>query len=238
MKNFNPRSHIGEIHGVYEIVDMLDKKDKYGHWIYKGVCIHCGREKLSHYGEFSGNKGRLSTCKHIAINGDYIKQTKWENKRIGNIFGGMKSRCYDKNDRAYKWYGQKGIKICEKWLNNPKSFEEWALSNGYHDGLTIDRIEENKDYCPENCRWITLEDNSKYKSTTSLIDVDGEIHTGKDWARILGIGENRINIYIREYGEENTKEFIRRCLNDPITAKTSNQSYYNLYMNNIESSSV
>lgn len=234
IEKFDPRSHIGEIHGIYKIVDVLNKKDKYGHWIYKGVCQECRYVKYSHYGDFSGEKSKATICNHVDANGNYIKPVQWLNKRIGHIFKGMKSRCYNPNDKAYRWYGEKGIKICDEWINNPKLFEEWALNNGYEDNLTIDRLDENKDYCPENCVWITNIDNSKYKSTTSLIDVDNQIYTGREWSEKLGLGTNIINTYIRKYGRENTKEFIRRFLNNPemkfkIKPK---QSYYKLYMNN------
>ena len=154
----------------------------------------------------------------------------WENKRISKIFHDIKSRCYNPNDKNYRWYGEKGIKVCDEWMNNPKSFEEWALNNGYTDNMTIDRIEEDKDYCPENCQWVVLENNSRYKSTTSYIYVNGEVHTGREWAEILGLGINRINIYIREYGIENTREFIRRYLDNPGLHPSHHQSFYDLYM--------
>jgi hypothetical protein len=143
----------------------------------------------------------------------------------------MKDRCYNSNDKSYRWYGAKGIQIYDEWIENPKSFEDWAVENGYDDSLTIDRINENKDYCPENCRWVTLEDNSKYKSSTSLISVDGETHTGRDWAQVLGLGVNTINMYVRKYGLYNTIEFIRRYKKNPtLKPKLKNQSYYSLYM--------
>ena len=99
----------------------------------------------------------------------------------------MKARCYDKSNKSYRWYGAKGVKVCDDWMRNPELFESWSLTNGYDDGLTIDRIDWDGDYSPDNCRWVTLAYNSKYKSTTSLIDVDGTIHTGKDWAKTLGL---------------------------------------------------
>lgn len=230
--NFDPKCHVGETHGVYTIVDVLDEKDKYGHYIYKGICNECGRVKFSHYGDFSGSKSMATTCNHLDANGNYITQTKWGNKRIGKIFAGMKRRCYDTDDKSYKWYGGKGIKICKEWLNSPKLFEEWSLTNGYADNLTIDRFNEDKDYSPDNCRWITGEDNAKYKSTTSLIEVDGEVHTGQDWSRALGFSQNIINTYIRKYGLENTTEFIKKYKNNPKLKPKRNQSYYDLYMNN------
>lgn len=232
---FDPKSHIGEVHGVFTIVGMLDKKDKYGHWIYKGVCNECGYVKYSHYGGFSGEKSKTTICRHVELGGRYLRNIHWENNRIKSIFHGMKSRCYNKEDKNYRWYGAKGIKICDEWLDNPKAFEEWAMNHGYSDNLTIDRKDENKNYCPENCTWVTLENNSKYKSTTSLVEVNGEIHTGREWSEKLGFGVNVINTYIRKYGEENTKEFIRRYLNSPGYKPKRNQSYYDLYMNHQDS---
>lgn len=156
------------------------------------------------------------------------------NKRIRSIFRSMKYRCYNPNSKDYRWYGAKGIKICDEWLNNPNLFEEWALNNGYTDTLTIDRIEENKDYCPENCRWISRINNAKYKSTTSLIEVDGEIHTGKEWAYILNLSPNLINRYIKKYGLENTVEFIKRYRAESSLQRFNmTQSYYELYMNTV-----
>ena len=108
------------------------------------------------------------------------------------------------------------------------------MNNGYKDNLTIDRLNENKDYCPENCVWIIGVDNAKYKSTTSLISVDNEIHTGKEWSEKLGLGVNRINTYIRDYGVENTIEFIRRYINNPKLKPAHQQSYYDLYMDNLQ----
>ena len=71
------------------------------------------------------------------------------NTRLYNIWEGMKQRCYNSNVKAYKYYGAKDIKVCEKWLNF-ENFMQWSLNNGYSDNLTIDRIDIKKDYCPEN----------------------------------------------------------------------------------------
>lgn len=86
------------------------------------------------------------------------------NTRIYNEWKGMRRRCSNPNTPKYKFYGGKGIKVCPEWDKSGdgfNSFYNWALSNGYQDDLTIDRIDENKDYCPENCRWITKEENIK-----------------------------------------------------------------------------
>ena len=77
---------------------------------------------------------------------------------VYRIWQAMKRRCEDKNHVGYKHYGARGIKVCDEWHNSHK-FIEWAIANGYEEGLTIDRIDSDGDYCPENCVWATMHDN-------------------------------------------------------------------------------
>lgn len=77
---------------------------------------------------------------------------------------GMRRRCNNPKAPKYKWYGGKGVKVCPEWdkpFGGFEAFRDWALSNGYNDDLTIDRIDSNKDYCPENCRWIAQSENTR-----------------------------------------------------------------------------
>lgn len=220
---------VGTRIGVVDILYECDFKHKDGHKMYHVKCSECGWESDLRKSDIT----RMKKCCHVGVGGNYINfKNSWENQRLRKIFSDMKQRCYNKNDKDYRWYGEKGISICDEWLNNTKLFEQWALNNGYRDGLTIDRIEEDKDYCPENCRWITNVQNSKYKSTTFMIEIDGEIHSGKDWSRKLGIGVNIINKYIKRYGLDNTMNFIRAYMNSPKKELIGNQSYYDLYMMN------
>lgn len=223
--------YVGKDIGIYHIESLCDKKDSSGQKIYHVKCKYCGFESdMRLY-----NIKQPIVCKHKDRMGNFINFSScWKNKKLQAIFSSMKDRCLNSNNKSYRWYGGKGIKICPEWLNNPLSFEEWALHNGYVDGLTIDRIDEDKDYSPDNCRWITNIENAKYKSTTSVIKVDDETHTGKDWSKILELGINTINRYIRKYGLNNTIEFIRRCKANPnlkLFVHGKNQNIYDLYMN-------
>lgn len=85
--------------------------------------------------------------------------------RIRHIYDGMKQRCYNCNSSNYPRYGGRGICICDEWMGDRgfENFCEWAVNNGYEDALTIDRIDVNGNYCPENCRWITRSSNSSRK---------------------------------------------------------------------------
>ena len=217
---------IGKQIGIYQVMYLCDYRDKYGHRLFHVKCTKCGYEFDRRLIEIQ----RTKKCNHVDRFGKLLDTNfQWKNKRLRHIFKGMEARCYNKNDKAYRWYGAKGIKIYQEWLNNYISFENWALSNGYQDDLTIDRIDENKDYCPENCRWITGSDNAKYKSTTYILTVDGISHTGKEWPKSLNLGISTINKMLRKYDEELVKEFICRRLANPNLTRKSHQTWMNVY---------
>ena len=96
-----------------------------------------------------------------------------EYKRLWGIWNGIKRRCLFENDQRYHQYGGRGIKICDAWQESFDNFVEWALANGYEDNLTIERIDVNGDYCPENCTWIPLREQSFNKRDTIWVDYHG-----------------------------------------------------------------
>lgn len=98
----------------------------------------------------------------------------------------MLSRCRNPKIRSYKDYGSRGIKVCEEWLEFENSYK-WALSSGYKENLTIDRIDVDKDYSPENCRWATTKQQARNRRTSVFITYKGETKVLKDWAIEYGI---------------------------------------------------
>lgn len=99
----------------------------------------------------------------------------------------MKTRCYNPNYDKYKYYGGKGIKVCDEWLESWYAFEDWAMENGYNDSLTLDRIDPEGNYSPENCRWISMKEQANNRTSNRMIEYNGETKSLQQWADILGI---------------------------------------------------
>lgn len=118
----------------------------------------------------------------------------------------MKSRCYNKNVKFYNRYGARGITVCDSWLNCYENFRDWAIKNGYSKGLSIDRIDNNKGYSPNNCRWVSSAEQANNRSSNKLITYKGETHNVTEWARILDI--NPKTIFTRLYNGWNTERVL------------------------------
>lgn len=131
--------------------------------------------------------------------------------RLWNIWEGMRERCSIPTSSGYKNYGGRGITVCDEWRNSYSSFKKWALSNGYRDDLTIDRIDVNGNYEPGNCRWSTVKVQNENKRNNRFVCFNGERHTVAGWAKILGI--NTVTLHDRLYKNNWT---IERALTEPV----------------------
>jgi hypothetical protein len=109
------------------------------------------------------------------------------NSRLYNIWLHMKGRCCRKTDDHFENYGGRGIKVCDEWKNNFRSFYEWSMSNGYKNDLTIDRIDNNGDSEPSNCRWVSMKSQCNNRRSNILITINNESHNIQEWSDISGI---------------------------------------------------
>lgn len=118
--------------------------------------------------------------------------------RLYSIWSAMKCRCDNPNNQAFEHYGARGIAVCDEWQEYT-NFRDWAIANGYNDELSIDRIDVNGNYSPDNCRWITMKEQSNNRRSNHLISFDGETHTLKEWAVIKGLKYGTLSSRINRY---------------------------------------
>jgi len=107
--------------------------------------------------------------------------------RLYRIWYNMKARCYNPNCNNYPRYGERGIDVCCTWRDDFSAFREWAIENGYSEGLTLDRIDNDKGYSPENCRWATQKEQNRNRRDNRLVALNGEPKPIAEWAEIYGI---------------------------------------------------
>lgn len=135
---------------------------------------------------------------------------KEDKKRLITIRHSMYCRCFYPATHGYERYGGRGIKICEEWLNEPNSFYEWAINNGYEKDLTIDRIDVNGNYEPSNCRWVTKEVQDNNRRNNRKITYKGKTKTLSQWAK-----QYKINI-VTLSDRLKTGMSIDEALNKPV----------------------
>lgn len=120
-------------------------------------------------------------------------------ERIYKIWAGMKNRCFNKNNQAYNKYGGRGITVCKEWLDF-SNFKEWSFNHGYSNNLSIDRIDVNGNYCPENCRWADEITQANNRRNSVYLTINNETHTMAEWTKIYNLPRGLINSRINELG--------------------------------------
>ena len=121
--------------------------------------------------------------------------------RLRRIWWGMKTRCYNENDKHYKNYGARGISISDEWLIF-ENFKDWSLNNGYDNTLTIDRKDVNGNYCPENCRWVDIFIQNNNKRTNIILEYKGEFYTLAQLADLANIPYTTFKERINEWKDK------------------------------------
>lgn len=134
-----------------------------------------------------------------------------DNAGLFNLWQTMKSRCENPRREKFKDYGDRGIKVCEEW-QNASNFVLWALNNGYKKGLQLDRKNNDGDYCPNNCHFVTPKENSRNRRNTKFLVVENNKKCVAEWSEITGISPYTIYWWVREkgitYAEERLKNVV------------------------------
>ena len=146
----------------------------------------CGKETIvyeSNLGKCTFSCGCLSRDKSKEHNSKHGQSR----TRLFTIWSGMRHRCRNPKLREYPDYGGRGIKVCKEWDDSFEAFRDWAMSHGYTEELTLDRIDNDGNYEPSNCRWITMKEQQANKRNNVLLTYNGETHIAKEWARRTGL---------------------------------------------------
>lgn len=117
--------------------------------------------------------------------------------RLYYIWCAMKERCSNHRNKRYDRYGGRGIHVCEEWANSFEAFAEWSLQHGYAEGLSIDRIDNQQGYAPDNCRWVSQAAQNRNYSRNVFLTYKGETKCITDWAAELGIQRSTISFRLR-----------------------------------------
>ena len=166
-------------------------RDKY--WLCK---CDCGNTSVTTTHKLVNGMTRSCGCYAIERAKENGTKHGWSYTRLYRIWRGMKERCLNKNSKSYRNYGARGISVYPEWIEF-EPFRDWAINNGYMDNLTIERIDVDGNYCPDNCKWATYSDQENNKRNTVRIEYNGETHSISEWSEIVGIGietiRHRIN---------------------------------------------
>lgn len=192
MSNFKDISgqQFGRLTALYRLHNYHDKHTK---WLC--VC-DCGNLKEVRYEHLKNEMIVSCGCYHKEIVKNVNTKHGKHNTPLYNIWLCMKGRCYYVDDKRYKNYGGRGIAVCSEWKDDFQAFYNWATSNGYKEGLTIDRIDNDGNYTPDNCRWATRKQQARNTRRTLNITINGETHCLKDWCKILGLNYDTVKYRI------------------------------------------
>ena len=174
----NSLNAIGKTFGRLTVIEpdiKLTNERKSG--IYFKCLCECGNEHTVLLGSLTAGQVKSCGCL-VKENIREVATTHGKSKtRLYGIWHSMKSRCLNKTAANYNRYGGNGVTICEEWANDYMTFHNWSMSNGYAEGLTLDRVNNDKGYNPDNCRWVTYTEQENNKSSCKPVIVNNKYYT-------------------------------------------------------------
>ena len=168
------------------------KNEKDGHHAFWECQCDCGNKIVVRKDSLESGHAKSCGC---LLKERGLQRHGYSYTNIYGILQGMKDRCYNKNSHAYHLYGGRGIKVCYEQLKSAEAFIKWSYENGYVDGKprneqSIDRIDVNGNYCPDNCRWVSQSvqtQNRRPRKSTVLLSYGGQSLTAKEWSDKLNV---------------------------------------------------
>lgn len=178
----------GQKYNRLSAIKFLEIRKNNAIWLFECDCGETIEGKASDV-----RRGHTKSCGCYHI--DKITKHGIRHTKLYNIHSAIKDRCYNPNCKAYHNYGGRGITMCQEWLDSNSGvgkFYEWAMSNGYKEGLSIERINVNGNYEPSNCKWATYKEQNNNTRRTNFIKINGVTKKLTEWAEISGLSTNVI----------------------------------------------
>lgn len=166
------------------------ENDKHKNSMWLCQCV-CGETRVVRGSHLTGKNTRSCGCLDREIVAKNSVKHGMRYTRIYNIWRKMKERCLNRNSDNYRYYGARGVKVCDEWMSF-SGFYEWSKISGYRDDLTIDRINVFGNYCPSNCRWATMQEQNNNTTRNHTITIGIETRTIQGWADEVGISRSTI----------------------------------------------
>lgn len=205
----------GQRFGRLVVIEEV-KKRKNGRILWKCNC-DCGNTKEIYGNALLRGSTKSCGCLHTEIVSERFRKYDKDTTNLRNVLQSMKQRCLNPNNTDYYLYGGRGITICNEWLDKNigmENFVNWSIKNGYKPGLSIDRIDNDKGYSPDNCRWVDSIAQGRNKRTNHIITFKGETHCLSEWAELMGLPYSVLKNRINRYGWN-----IEEALTIPIGGK-------------------
>lgn len=201
MKSINRIDDLmGKKFGRLTVIGMAPKTGRKTFWICQ---CDCGNIKTVRSDSLKAGLIRSCGClkrEQDRVNLEANHSHKMSGTRIYQEWQGMKGRCYNEHDPRFDRWGGRGIKVCDEWKDSFENFYSWALANGYNETLTIDRIDNDGDYAPSNCRWASQKEQSRNRSSNINIKIGNSTRTLTEWCEIFDVDYNTVNARYVRYG--------------------------------------
>jgi hypothetical protein len=189
--------HTGKRYGRLMAIRPI-RQNKYGTMVWQCLC-DCGNEVNVRGTDLTRGHTKSCGCSQREISRKNLtaqltthglSRNRGKKTKLHSVWTAMRQRCNNPKNAPYSNYGGRGILVCPEWKNDYRNFYDWAMANGYKEGLSIDRINNNGNYEPDNCRWATWSEQSINKRTNRLVTYKGETKPAGEWGRIFGINSD------------------------------------------------
>jgi hypothetical protein len=194
---------IGQKFGKLTVFDRAENnKQNKRMWVCRCDCGNIKKKPVA-TGDLTSGAVKSCGCLYFDSNKERNKKHGKTKSRLYQIWSGIKSRCLNPQNVAFKNYGGRGITICDEWKDDFQAFYDWAISNGYRENLTIDRIDNDKGYYPKNCRWTTMKKQQNHRRNNKIVIYKNNKFTVSELAEKLNISVQTLCWRLRNGWNEN-----------------------------------